>query len=1004
MPIAPDYLITLQNKPEAIRNICILAHVDHGKTSLSDNLLASNGIISQSMQGKIRYLDSRPDEQARGITMESSAISLYFKVLKKIEEQEQPVAKEYLINLIDSPGHIDFSSEVSTASRLCDGAVVVVDAVEGVCSQTVTVLRQAWNEKMKPVLVINKIDRLITELQLTPLEAFHHLTRLIEQVNAVVGTFFQGQRMEEDLKWRERLEANKNEEEFIETSDEDLYFAPERNNVVFGSAVDGWGFNISQFAAIYARKWGIDRSKLEKVLWGENYMDPKTKKVFQGANKVKGKNLKPMFVSLVLENIWAVYNSCVIDRNPELTEKIVNALGLKVQPRDLRNKDGRGLMLSIFNQWIPLSRAILLSVVEVLPSPLEAQRDRMQMILEGTPSYQSIEKSVSDSMKECDKTGPLTAFVSKVVAYSEKDIPKEKKQQVDRIAEIREKSAKARELAMGDIPPLENDNDDSLEKAVGNMDISRNDEKLIGFARVYSGTLKVGQTVTILNPKYDPANPNSQHYKPVEITGLFLLMGRDMIVIDEAPAGNIVGIGGLDGKILKSGTLVSSKVYGPNLAATNVAAPPILRVAIEPVNPIHIPQVEHGLELLNISDPCVQVSILETGEMILATAGELHLERCVKDLKERYAKVDIHCSPPIVPYRETIVDDGSEWVRDEEEDDKDDDDDEEEERNDGELLERGEVIVNAGNLRIKFQVYPLSKEVTKCIGNNTDKIRGLIIKKEDLEEEVVGAVERDNKKLIELQNELDSLLTKNKSDSIVAFGPRKVGPNILFDSTGGKIGRRVFLSEENTRSTFEENILTGFQMAVSRGDLMAEPLEGVGCVICEITENEQESSGGGRIFTLIRDAIHKGIRHWPPRVMLAQYLCDIQAPGEVLGKVYGVVTKRRGKILNEEMREGAHFYTVTASIPVAEAFGFSAEMRKRTSGSANPQLIFAGFETLDQDPFWVPTTEEELEDLGELAERENLALSYVTQIRKRKGMSVDEKLVKRGEQQRTMKK
>ena len=105
---------------------------------------------------------------------------------------------------------------------------------------------------------------------------------------------------------------------------------------------------------------------------------------------------------------------------------------------------------------------------------------------------------------------------------------------------------------------------------------------------------------------------------------------------------------------------------------------------------------------------------------------------------------------------------------------------------------------------------------------------------------------------------------------------------------------------------------------------------------------------------------------------------------EVLGKVYGVVTKRRGRITAEEMREGSPFFTVSATLPVIESFGFAEEIRKRTSGAASPQLIFAGYEILDQDPFWVPQTEEELEDFGELAERENIAKKYVDGIRTRK--------------------
>ena len=282
--------------------------------------------------------------------MESSAISLYFSLLRRKAPDATPEQSEYMINLIDSPGHIDFSSEVSTASRLCDGALVLVDAVEGVCSQTVTVLRHTWNEKLKPLLVINKMDRLITELKMTPSEAFTHLGKLLEQVNAVMGSFFQGERMENDLRWRERVDervsaaASKNQNgssvdddamakpksglnedesdivtsdapaEYEEQDDESIYFAPENNNVIFSSAVDGFAFTPRQFAGLYEKKLGIKRSILEKVLWGDFYLDPKTKKVL-GSKHLKGRHLKPMFVQLVLDNIWAVYEATMGGNN-----------------------------------------------------------------------------------------------------------------------------------------------------------------------------------------------------------------------------------------------------------------------------------------------------------------------------------------------------------------------------------------------------------------------------------------------------------------------------------------------------------------------------------------------------------------------------------------------------------------------------------------------------------------------------------------------------------------
>lgn len=171
-----DKVTRLMKNPQNIRNIAICAHIDHGKTTFSDNLLAGAGMMSKEDAGKALKLDFHADEQERGITIDTAAVSMVHTL----------EGSEYLINLLDTPGHVDFGGDVTRAMRAADGAIVLVDAVESIMPQTETVLRQALRELVKPVLFINKVDRLIKELQLTPEQMQERFIKIITSVNRLI--------------------------------------------------------------------------------------------------------------------------------------------------------------------------------------------------------------------------------------------------------------------------------------------------------------------------------------------------------------------------------------------------------------------------------------------------------------------------------------------------------------------------------------------------------------------------------------------------------------------------------------------------------------------------------------------------------------------------------------------------------------------------------------------------------------------------------------------------
>merc|ERR1712142_447704 len=546
-----DEIREIMDRKKNIRNMSVIAHVDHGKSTLTDSLVSKAGIIAGAKAGEMRFTDTRKDEQDRCITIKSTAISLFYEMNESdcdMIKQERD-GTSFLINLIDSPGHVDFSSEVTAALRVTDGALVVVDCVSGVCVQTETVLRQAIAERIKPVLMMNKMDRALLELQLDPEDLYQTFNRIVENVNVIVATY----------------------------SDDDgpmgnVQVRPQMGTVGFGSGLHGWGFTLKEFAEMYAAKMKTEPEKMLKNLWGDRFYFPKEKK-WKGE---KGPGGKRGFTMFILDPICTLFKA-IMDFQKDTYEKLLAKLEVPLTAEE-KVLEGKPLLKSVMRKWLPAGDALLMMIAIHLPSPVTAQKYRMEMLYEGPH-----DDECALGIKNCNPEAPLMMYVSKMVPTSDKG-------------------------------------------------------RFYAFGRVFSGIVETGQKVRIMGPNFVFGKKEDLNVKSIQRT--ILMMGRTVEPIPSVPCGNICGLVGVDAYLVKTGTITTYEA-AHNMRVMKFSVSPVVRVAVEPKDPQHLPKLVEGLKRLVKSDPMVLTLTEESGEHIVAGAGELHLEICLKDLEEDHAGIPL---------------------------------------------------------------------------------------------------------------------------------------------------------------------------------------------------------------------------------------------------------------------------------------------------------------------------------------------------------------------------
>ncbi|PKC16159.1 elongation factor 2 [Rhizophagus irregularis] len=792
-----------------VRNMSVIAHVDHGKSTLTDSLVSKAGIISAQKAGEARFTDTRADEQERCITIKSTAISMYFELQKDdlADVKQKTDGNEFLINLIDSPGHVDFSSEVTAALRVTDGALVVVDCVEGVCVQTETVLRQALTERIKPVVIINKVDRALLELQLTKEDLYTSFQRTIESVNVIISTYF-------------------------DKALGDIQVYPEKGTVAFGSGLHGWGFTLRQFAQRYSKKFGVDKEKMMQKLWGENYFNTKTKKWTKQPTAVndKGDLSERAFCTFVLDPIFKLFDAIMNFKKEEATKMLEKLeITLKSEEKEL---EGKPLLKLVMKKFLPAAEALLEMIVIHLPSPVAAQKYRAEMLYEGPA-----DDECAIGIRDCDPNAPLMLYVSKMVPTSDKG-------------------------------------------------------RFYAFGRVFSGTVKSGLKVRIQGPNYQPGKKDDLFVKSIQRT--ILMMGRSVEPIEDCPAGNIIGLVGVDQYLLKSGTITTSEA-AHNLKVMKFSVSPVVKIAVEVKNANDLPKLVEGLKRLSKSDPCVQVSTSESGEHIVAGAGELHLEICLKDLEEDHAQVPIKTGEPVVSYRETVQAESS--------------------------ITALSKSPNKHN-RIFMKALPMQEELSNAIENGKITPRDELKARARLLAEEFGWEVTDARK-------------------IWCFGPETIGANLLVDVTKGV----QYLNE------IKDSCIAAFQWATKEGVCAEENMRSCRFNILDVVLHADAiHRGGGQIIPTCRRVIYAAALTAIPGLLEPVFLAEIQCPETAMGGIYGVLNRRRGHVFTEEQRPGTPLYNVKAYLPVNESFGFTADLRSNTGGQAFPQCVFSHWQLMNGNP------------------------------------------------------
>jgi elongation factor 2 len=631
-----------------------------------------------------------------------------------------------------------------------------------------------------------------------------------------------------------------------------LTMDPTSGNVIFGSALYGWAFNLQQFAAIYAKKTGTEEGKFMQRLWGDQFFNAKkktwTKSEVEGS--VRG------FCQFIMNPIISLHKA-ILGGDAAKWEKMCGALGVEITADD-KKLEGKALLRRVFAKWMNCGDAVTKMMATHLPSPIQAQKERIEHIYQG-----EMDSDIAKSMIACDKEGPVMMHVVRMIPTG----------------------------------------------SAG---------RFYGLGRLFSGTMSPDK-YTVRGPQFDPEDPETSGYsQDGRIQALNVFLGKDVAPIGSCPAGNIVGLTGVDQFMVKTATVTNKKAaYNFTNFKFNVSA--VLKIAIRPADPKQLPKLVEGLKRLEKADMLVATKSEPTGDHIIAGCGDEHLKQCLKDLRTEYALVDFTQGVPTVSYKETVT-----------------------------CLTEKDALSKSPNKhnRLYVKCEPMEEECSLAI-----------------EEYKINAQQDVKKRARILIDEFG--WEKTDCMKIWGFGPNDIGiggANVLVDQTKGI----QYLNE------IKESVNSGLGWASREGPLAEENMRGIKFNLMDAKLHADSIHRGmGQIQPSARRVFFAATMMSEPRFCEPIFKAIIACPEDVVGGVRQAIAGKRGILISEEDVEGK--IVITAMLPISETIGddpFSKVLQTKTSGKAFSTYAFDHWELIDANPLQAGSKAEKI--MFDIRERKGL--------------------------------